>query len=348
MRQTMSGPVSVDAMARGLDTPWGLAFLPGERSWLPSETARFFTSIPRAGRPKSRASRKSMRGGRAGLWTSPPRGIFQITREIFLTFSKPHRRGGGTALAVAALSSDNRKLENLRVIFEMASPSSRRPAFRLAGRGGAGTGHYISRSARGETAIRRRTSPSTTARLSASGATGASPRTIRFVGRAGARPEIWSWGHRNPQGAALDASGSALGRRARRAGRRRDKPGEEGPELRVAGHLLRPPLFGRKNRRGRREKGHGAARFLLGPFHRALGNGDLFGAAVAGMARAFFVGSLKFDHISRLDPAGGFREVERLAFPETGRVRDVREAPDGTLWFLSEERGAVYRIKPAR
>ena len=62
----------------------------------------------------------------------------------------------------------------------------------------------------------------------------------------------------------------------------------------------------------------------------------------------FFVGSLKFDHISRLDPSGGFREVERLAFPETGRVRDVREAPDGTLWFLSEERGAVYRIRPAR
>ena len=38
--------------------------------------------------------------------------------------------------------------------------------------------------------------------------------------------------------------------------------------------------------------------------------------------------------------------MERLVFPETGRVRDVREAPDGTLWFLSEERGAVYRIRP--
>ena len=62
----------------------------------------------------------------------------------------------------------------------------------------------------------------------------------------------------------------------------------------------------------------------------------------------FFVGSLKFDYISRLDPTGGFREVERMAFPETGRVRDVREAPDGAIWFLSEESGAVYRIKPAR
>ena len=58
----------------------------------------------------------------------------------------------------------------------------------------------------------------------------------------------------------------------------------------------------------------------------------------------FFIGSLKFDYISRLDPQGGFREVERLAFPETGRVRDVREAPDRTLWFLSEEKEAVYRI----
>ena len=56
----------------------------------------------------------------------------------------------------------------------------------------------------------------------------------------------------------------------------------------------------------------------------------------------FFIGSLKFDYISRLDPQSGFHEVERLAFPETGRVRD------GTLCSLSEEKEAVYRITPRR
>jgi glucose/arabinose dehydrogenase len=58
------------------------------------------------------------------------------------------------------------------------------------------------------------------------------------------------------------------------------------------------------------------------------------------------VGSLNSDLISRL---GGspLREVDRIAGPETARVRDIREAPDGSVWFLSVGQGAVYRLTPA-
>jgi len=58
-----------------------------------------------------------------------------------------------------------------------------------------------------------------------------------------------------------------------------------------------------------------------------------------------FVGSLKFDNISRLH-AQPLRQIEVLAGPETERVRDVVEAPDGSIWFLSIGQGAVYRITP--
>ena len=57
------------------------------------------------------------------------------------------------------------------------------------------------------------------------------------------------------------------------------------------------------------------------------------------------VGSLKFDLVSRLD-GRSLDEVERLAGPETIRVRDLREAPDGALWILSEGNGALYRATP--
>ena len=66
MRQTMSGPVSVEAVARGLDTPWGLAFLPGGAFLVTERDGALFHFDSQAGGPKSRASRKSMRGGRAG------------------------------------------------------------------------------------------------------------------------------------------------------------------------------------------------------------------------------------------------------------------------------------------
>ena len=56
-----------------------------------------------------------------------------------------------------------------------------------------------------------------------------------------------------------------------------------------------------------------------------------------------FVGSLKFDYIARL--AGSpLREVEQIKSSETKRVRDLHMGPDGALWFLSEDRGALYRI----
>ena len=63
-----------------------------------------------------------------------------------------------------------------------------------------------------------------------------------------------------------------------------------------------------------------------------------------------FFGSLNSEFLGRLDPdqsgQGGFAE-ERIQADETGRVRDVVEAPDGSIWFLSVYDGAVYRMAPA-
>jgi glucose/arabinose dehydrogenase len=64
-------------------------------------------------------------------------------------------------------------------------------------------------------------------------------------------------------------------------------------------------------------------------------------------AGQFLVGSLNSDMIIRLAP-GGTAELERISAPQTARVRDLREAPDGSLWMLSEGNGAVYRLTPAR
>lgn len=56
-----------------------------------------------------------------------------------------------------------------------------------------------------------------------------------------------------------------------------------------------------------------------------------------------FVGSLKFDYIARLS-GQPLQEAERLSGPMTGRIRDVQEAPDGSIWFASETEGAVFRV----
>jgi aldose sugar dehydrogenase len=58
-----------------------------------------------------------------------------------------------------------------------------------------------------------------------------------------------------------------------------------------------------------------------------------------------FTGSLNSDFISRLDPEDGYAE-ERIAGPQTGRVRDIVEAADGSIWFLSVHDGVAYRLTP--
>jgi glucose/arabinose dehydrogenase len=56
-----------------------------------------------------------------------------------------------------------------------------------------------------------------------------------------------------------------------------------------------------------------------------------------------FVGSLKFDYIARLE-GDPLREVEQIKTEQTIRVRDIIEAPDGSIWFISEGNSGVYRI----
>lgn len=346
-RRTASGPVSIDAMAEGLDTPWGLAFLPGG-AFLVTERGGSLLHFDSAGRKTEVSGVPEVYAvGQGGLLDVAAARDFPKSREIFLTFSKPYRRGAGTALAVAALSSDNRALENPRVIFEMASPS-------------AGSRHFGSRVAEAPDGTLFVTLGERGDRDAAQDLSlhhgkiirirrdGSVPRDNPLVGRAGARPEIWSWGHRNPQGAALDAAGALWIVEHGAQG------GDEINRVR-RGRNYGWPVISYGRHYGGGKIGVGAAKegmeqpdFYWDPSIAPSGLAIYSGRLRPAWRGQFFVGSLKFNHISRLDPADGFREVERLAFPETDRVRDVREAPDGSLWFLSEWRGAVYRIKPAR
>lgn len=347
VRQTAAGPVRVEKMAGNIETPWGLAFLPGGAFLVTERGGALFHFDARGRRTEVSGVPAVYAWGQGGLMDAAAARDFPKTREVFLTYSKPHRLGGGTALAVAALSTDNRKLENLRVIFEMAAPS----------RGGRHFGSRVVEAPDGTLflTLGERGDPDTAQDLSLHHGKiirvrrdGSVPKDNPFVGRAGARPEIWSWGHRNPQGAALDAAGALW------AVEHGARGGDEINRVRKGANYGWPVIsygrhyWGGKIGVGVAKEGMEQPDYYWDPSIAPCGMDIYSGKLRPAWRGHFFVASLKFDHISRLDPKGGLREVERLAFPETGRVRDVIEAPDGSLWFLSEEREAVYRITPLR
>jgi glucose/arabinose dehydrogenase len=161
----------------------------------------------------------------------------------------------------------------------------------------------------------------------------------------GHRPGVYSLGHRNAQGATLDADGTLW---------LVEHGAQGGDELnRVeAGRNYGWPVISYGEDYGGGQIGEGAAREgmeqplhywvpSIAPSGMIIYQGDLF----PDWKGDVFTGSLNSDFISRLDPENGYAE-ERIAGPQTGRVRDIVEAADGSIWFLSVYDGVAYRLTP--
>ena len=166
-----------------------------------------------------------------------------------------------------------------------------------------------------------------------------------FRSQSGQQPEIWSYGHRNPQGMALDMRGRLWAHEHGAQG------GDEVNLIRKAANYGWPVIaYGRHYSGGKIGEGTAKAGMQqpamfwdpsIAPSGMMVYSGRLWPA----WRGDIFVGSLKFDYIARLDTDRSFAE-EKLEAVEMIRVRDVREAPDGSIWFLSVGEGAVFRMAP--
>ena len=165
-----------------------------------------------------------------------------------------------------------------------------------------------------------------------------------FVGQAGAQPEIWSYGHRNPQGAASDLEGNLW------VVEHGARGGDEVNRVRKGANYGWPVIsYGRhysglKIGEGTQKEGMEQPEYYWDPSIAPSGMMIYSGALWPEWRGSIFVGSLKFDRISRLSGDPLVEEV--LETEETVRVRDVREGPDGAIWFLSVGEGALFRVSP--
>ena len=174
---------------------------------------------------------------------------------------------------------------------------------------------------------------------------GSIPADNPFVGQPDARPAIWSYGHRNPQGATLDLDGNLLLVEHGAQG------GDEINRIKVGANYGWPMIaYGERYGGGpigigRAAPGMEQPDFYWDPSMAPSGMMVYSGALWPEWEGDIFIGSLKFGYIARLsgDP---LQEVEQLQSEETARVRDVREAPDGSIWFLSVINGTLYRMTP--
>jgi glucose/arabinose dehydrogenase len=341
--QTSAGSVRLDTMVTGLDTPWAIGILPDGSFLVTERDGRLLRVTDGTVQEVTGTPRVAARG-QGGLLDVTVARDFASSREIFLTYSKPQRGGAGTALAVARLSDTGRRLENLREIFAAA------PGFS----GGRHFGSRVVEAPDGTLFLTigdRGDRPSAQDRSNHNGSVirvardGSVPPDNPFVGQAGIQPEIWSYGHRNPQGAGLDLQGNLI------TAEHGARGGDEVNRVKKGANFGWPVIsYGVHYSGG--QIGEGTARadmeqpeFYWDPSMAPSGLMVYSGKLWPDWRGDIFVGSLKFSYISRLD-GNPLREVEQIEGSQTARVRDIVEAPDGSIWFLSVGEGAVYRMTP--
>lgn len=341
--QTSSGPVRVTQMVSGLDTPWAVGVLP-DGSFVVTERDGALLLVDDSGAKKIKGTPKVQANGQGGLLDVTIARDFQQSREIFLTFAKPQSGGAGTAVAVARLAQGADRLSDLRVIFEAVPGGSTGRHFGSRVVEADDGTLFVTIGDRGDrpSAQDRSNHMGTVIRINRDGSV---PGDNPFIGDAAIRPEIWSYGHRNPQGAGLDLQGQLwVSEHGARGGDEVNliKPGANygWPVISYGTHYS-----GQKIGEGTSKPGMEQPAHYWDPSIAPSGLMVYSGKLWPQWKGDVFVGSLKFDYIARL--AGSpLREAEQIKGPETERVRDIVEAPDGSIWFISVGQGAVYKMTP--
>ena len=352
-----------ETVAAGLEHPWGVTFLPGERFLVTERPGRLRIigpggkpGTPVAGLPEIAA------GGQGGLLDVLADGDFARNRTLYFCFSEPAAAGNGnsTALARATLSADDTRLENVKVIFSQRPKVASTAHFgcRIVESRAAATGTpdgklFLTlgeRFSRKEDAQKLDNHHGKIVRINKDGSI---PQDNPFVGKAGALPEIWSYGHRNAQGATLAPDGTLWMH-------------EHGPQGGDEINLPRPganygwPVitYGENYGGGKIGEGLTEKAGMQQPLHywvpsiapsgMAFLTSERYGKSWRGN---LFVGSLKFGYLDRIELAAPFsgkvvRESKLLS--EAGeRIRDVRQGPDGLLYVLTDSNnGKLIRLLP--
>ena len=349
--RTEAGSVKLTEVASGLQNPWSLAFLPDGRMLVTERPGRLrivgrdgSVSAPIDGVPEVHAR------GQGGLLDVALSPNFADDKLIVFSYAEPTAGGARTAVARARLDAEGLRLEEVRRIFaQNEDPSGNhhwgsRLVFAPDGT------LFITLGDRFHSRERAQALDSHLGKVVRIAIDGSVPADNPLIGRSDARPEIWSWGHRNVQGAALHPQTGELWTHEHGP-----QGGDEINRTRAGLNYGWPEVtYGREYVTGRKI-GEGEAREgveppvlqftpSIAPSGMAFYTGDVFPQWKGNL----FVGALKFQLVARVVLEGDRVVHEERLFAELGRrIRDVRQGPDGHLWLVDETEGRILRLDPA-
>ncbi|KAF0231461.1 MAG: glucose sorbosone [Beijerinckiaceae bacterium] len=343
----------VEIAVKGLVHPWGMAFLPDGRALITERQGRLRIANLRTGTLSGPVSGLPpvLARGQGGLLGIALHPQFAGNREVFLCFSEARESGNGTSVFRARFNEDGTRLTDGRVIFrQMPAVDSTlhfgcRLVFDRAGNLFVTLGDRYSR----RTDAQNLTSH--LGKIVRIRPDGSIPSDNPFLKTPDALPEIWSYGHRNVQGATLHPGTGRLYTAEHGA-----RGGDEinAPE---AGRNYGWPVItygidysGAKIGIGTRKDGMEQPLFYWDPSIAPSGATFYTGDKFPAWRGSLLVGGLAGSLLARLELKGDVITGETRYLEAFGkRIRDVVEGPDGYVYLLSDETdGALLRLVPGR
>ncbi len=345
-----AGQLEVQTVASGLVHPWSLAFLPDGRMLVTERPGRMRLvthegqlSPPLEGVPEAFAS------GQGGLLDVVLDRSYAQNKTIYFCFAERAGGGGRTAVARATLNDGNGRLDDVKIIFRQEGPLS----------SGNHYGCRIVQASDGNLFVtlgehftyrdEAQNLGNHLGKLIRITPDGAAPADNPFVGRANAKPEIWSYGHRNEQGLAINPASGDLWEI------------EHGPrggdEVNIIGKGKNYgwPVIGYGiDYNGERIHNSTTKAGMEQPIKywvpSIAPSGMTFYSAklFPKWTGSLFTGALEGRMLVRLSLNGNtVTGEERLLQNLNERIRDVRQGPDGALWLLTDNSaGRILRVSP--
>ena len=344
----------VGVLAKGLENPWAVEPLPGGDLLVTEKPGRLriVSATGELGQPIAGVPAVDARG-QGGLLDVALSAAFDSDRTIYWSYTEPRQGGNATSVARGLLSADQRRLEQVRVIFR-AMPTydgDKHFGSRLAF--GPDAMLYITLGERSDAPMRPQAQQldSHMGKILRIRPDGSAPTDNPFAGQPNALPEIWTLGHRNVQAAAFDPQGRFwvvehgtkggdelnLIQKGKNYGWPLVAYGEEYFGLPIRGAVTDRPGFEQP-------------RYYWDPVIAPSGAQFYTGDAFPAWRGSLFVGSLKEKRLVRLTLENDRVTGEEHLLADRGqRVRDVRQGPDGALYVVTDEaNGELWKIAPRR
>ncbi|OQW56359.1 MAG: hypothetical protein A4S14_00380 [Proteobacteria bacterium SG_bin9] len=347
-----AGKLEVETIATGLAYPWGLGFLPDGRMIVTEKPGRIRLvsregqlSPPLAGTPDVWFS------GQGGLLDIAVDKSYAQNNTIYICYAERTSGGGRTTVARGKVTESGApKLTDVRVIFRQEGPLSSGYHFGCRIAQAPDTTLFVSLGDHYSAKDQAQTLNNHIGKVVRINTDGSAPKDNPFVGRDDAKPEVWSYGHRNSQSLAFNPASGDLWEI------------EHGPR---GGDEVN--IIGKGKNYGWPVIGYGidysGAKIhdatskpgmeqpvkywvpSIAPSGMAFYTGDLFPK----WKGSLFVGALAGQMLVRLPLTGNtVGSEERLLQNLNERIRDVRQGPDGALWLLTDSTaGRILRVTPA-